>query len=88
MYREHPALSTSCDIAGAWLLCAVIAGVALGVLHCGMSLDLAAATPTPSDVTAGGTACATAAEVPGLRLLAGSQHVFVPPPHPDHLRHG
>ena len=88
MDREHPALPTSCDIASAWLFCAVIAAVALGILHCGTSLDMAVAMPTRSDVTAGDTACATAAEVPGLHLLAGSQHVFVPAPHPDHLRHG
>lgn len=88
MDRQHPALPTSCEIAGAWLLCAVIAAVALGVLRCGMPLDMAAAMPTRSDVTAGGTACATAAEVPAVRLLAGSQHVLVSAPHPDHLRHG
>jgi hypothetical protein len=85
---RDPALPTSCDIAGAWLLCAVIAAVALGVLRCGMSWDMAAAVLTRSDVTLGGTASATAAQAPGLRLLAGSQHLFVPAPHPDHLRHG
>ena len=91
MDGEPPALPTSRDIAGGWLLCAVIAALALGLagaFHSGMSLDITAAMPTRSDVTAGGTACTAVARAPRLRVLAGSQHLFVPAPHPDHLRHG
>jgi hypothetical protein len=92
MNDEHPDMPTGRDVAGGWLLCAVIAVLALGLvgtLHSGIPLDAAAAATTAACPSAGGTLCPAMAQAPErLGVLAGLRRIQAPMPHPGHQPHG
>jgi len=92
MNDEHPDTPTAREIAGGWLLCAVIALLALGLagaLHSGLPADAAAATMTAACPSADGMLCPAVAQAPErLRVFAGLHRMPAPMPRPDHPPHG
>jgi hypothetical protein len=73
MDNERLDAPTGRDIAGGWLLCAIIGALALiltSVFHGGMSAPASAATIAAAGPSAGDTSCAAAAQAPRLRVLA------------------
>jgi hypothetical protein len=90
MDNERLDAPTGRDIAGGWLLCAIIGALALilaSVFHGGMSPVVSAATATAAGPSVGDTGCAAAAQAPRLRVLASFRQTASPVPHPD-LRPG
>jgi len=84
--QQHPSAPAARDVAAAWLLCAMIAALALGLignLHGGVppAANVAAATapcPSPS-----GSVCQLSAETAGQRVgaTAGLHRLTAPTPH-------
>jgi hypothetical protein len=87
MDNERLDAPTGRDIAGGWLLCAIIGALALilaSVFHGGMSPAVSAATAAAAGPNAGDTSCAAAAPDPRFRMLAGLRQTASPMPHQDH----
>jgi len=84
MDNERLDAPTGRDIAGGWLLCAIIGALALilaSVFHGGMSPAVPAATAAAAGPSVSDTSCAAAAQAPRLRVLARFRQTASPMPH-------
>lgn len=90
MIDERPAAPTARDIAAGWLLCTVIAVLALGIVsavHGGIPPGTAAVAAIRSPASAGARVCTGSAQACRVRVLARSYHAFPPMSHPDNRPH-